>query len=156
MVDNRDRQSVLAAIRSVLAASYACAEGDLIAEGVAVTEARELEGRLFFTPSSNPLLLATMGAGVVVSAHSTRVAWLRANLGHLRRDAVFSATTIAKLVRYVQRDGQVLFGPNLKFACSRRDLRSTAVPDGVQVTLVEESSVAELYRHEGFNNALSY
>ncbi len=156
MVDNGDRQSVLATIRSVIAASYACTEGDLIAEGVVVTEARELEGRLRFTPSSNPLLLVTMGADVVVSAHSARVAWLRKNLGHLRRDEVFSATTIAKLVRYAERDGQSLSGPELKFACSRRDLRSTAVPDGVQVTIVEESGIAELYRHEGFNNALSY
>ena len=156
MTDNSDRRGVRQAIRRALSASCACAESALEDEHVVVTEARELPGRMRFPSPSKPLLVATMGAGVVISAHADRVAWLRSGPGHLHRDAIFSATVIAKLERYVGRDGQRLAGPNLKYACSGNDLRPAIAPEGVEVTLVEGDAVTELYRYGGFGEALSY
>lgn len=156
MVDNDSRESVRRVIRRVLAATCACREPDFDTDGVLITQAGELPGRLRFPVCSRPLLVVTMGAGVVVSCHAERVEPLRAVLGHLPRDAIFSATTIAQLARLVEPDGQLLAGPDLKYACSRADFRPAAVPAGVEVTLVEEDGMAALYRYRGFGAALSY
>ncbi len=156
MVDTGDRRAVLPAIRAVLAANCACAERDFVGEGVVVTRAEERPGRLRFPFPTMPLLAVTMGAGVVVSCHPERAAWLRANLGQHRRDAVFAAATIGQLARYIEPDGQYLAGPDLKYACSSGEFRPAAVPRGSEVTLVEGDAIAGLYRYRGFETALSY
>ena len=156
MAENGDRRAALGAIGSVLAASCACAEQDLLRERVTIVPARELPGRLCFPRWSKPLQVVTMGAGVVVSCHPERLDWLRSNLGQLGRDAVFSAPTIGRLARYVEPDGQYLAGPDLKYACSRAHLRPAASPAGVEIALVEGERIADLYAHEGFGHTLSY
>jgi GNAT superfamily N-acetyltransferase len=98
----------------------------------------------------------SMGAGVVVSCHRERLAWARATLGSLLRDAVFAAPAIADLLGYVARDAQSWRGPDLKYACSADRFRPAVTPAGVAVTLVEGDAVGELYRQPGFRNALSY
>src|SRR3712207_4277567 len=103
-LDNTTRQSVVQEVRSVLAATCACDIQYFDAEGVTIVDAVERPGRLRFRVWSKPLIVATTGAGVVVSCHPERREWLRANLGQLRRDAVFSPTTIGKLARFVARD----------------------------------------------------
>jgi predicted GNAT family acetyltransferase len=105
---------------------------------------------------SKPLQVVTMGAGAVLNCHPERLGWLHANLGHLRRDAIFSATSIGRLARHVEADGQYLAGPDLKYACSCSDFRPTAVPTDVEVTLVEGDDIVDLYRFQGFDAALAY
>ena len=87
MVENGDRRGVLRAIRTVLATDCACTEQDFLKDGVVVTHAKELAGRRRFPFPARPLLVFTMGAGVVLSAHPERAAWLQTNLGHLDREA---------------------------------------------------------------------
>src|SRR5881275_685755 len=137
MVENGDRRAVRRAIRTVLAADCACTEQDFLKDGVVATHAKELAGRRRFPFPAQPLLVFTMGAGVVLSAHPERAAWLRMNLGHLHRDAIFSAPAIALLAQHVARDQQDLAGPDLKYACSKDDFRPAVVPDHVAITLVE-------------------
>jgi GNAT superfamily N-acetyltransferase len=155
-LSNHSRGEALRVIRAALSASCACDEADLAVESVAVVEARELPGRLRFPPQRIPLLVVTMGAGVVVSAHPERLAWLREMLGGLGRDDVFTAATIAELGRRVEREGQRLVGPHLKCACSRRDLRPCRPPGDVEIELAEGAGVPRLYRHRGFGEALAY
>lgn len=156
MVDNTNRTSVLQALRSVLAATCACEEQDLVAEGVIITEATARPGRLRFPIASKPLIVVTMGAGVVVSCHAERQDWLGENLAQLRRDAIFSATAIGKLVQFVARDQQFLAGPDLKYVCSRSDFRPAAAPSHVEIALVPQADLPSLYQYQGFGEALSY
>jgi GNAT superfamily N-acetyltransferase len=97
-----------------------------------------------------------MGAGVVVSCHPDRVDWLRATLGPLARDAIFSAETIACLSHYVEPDELVMSGPDLKFVCTSADLRPQEAALSAEGSLVEGDSVVRLYRHPGFRHALHY
>ncbi len=101
-------------------------------------------GRRFPFPAK-PLWVFTMGANVVLSCHPERATWVRANLGHLDRDAIFSGPAIGLLAHYVARDGQDLGGPDLKYSCSRDDLRPVSAPDGITITVVEGNDVADLY-----------
>jgi len=156
MIENEDRRALLRAIRTVLATDCACTEQDLLADGVVVTHAKELAGRRRFPFPEQPLLVFTMGAGVVVSANSERAAWLQTNLGHLHRDTIFSAPTIALLAQHIARDRQDLAGPDLKYACSQNDFHPAVVPDHVAITLVEGADVTTLYQYRGFEEALHY
>jgi GNAT superfamily N-acetyltransferase len=156
MADNGDRRAVLRAIRTVLAADCACTEQDFLKDGVVVTHAKELARRRRFPFPARPLLVFTMGAGVVLSAHPERAAWLQTNLGHLDRDTIFSAPTIALLAQHVARDQQDLAGPDLKYACSKDDFRPAVVPDHVAISLVEGDDVSDLYQYRGFEEALHY
>lgn len=153
---NSNRRDVLQAIRRVLAADCACEEHDLLDEGIVVTEARELPGRRRYPFPSRPLLVVTMGAGVVVSCDRERVEWARANLSHLRRDELFGAITIGRMAAEVERGGQYLVGPVLKYACSQRDLRPADAPPGIEIISVEGDEIVDLYKHKGFEDALSY
>jgi GNAT superfamily N-acetyltransferase len=150
------RASTLQIVRTVLAADCACQESALTEQGLTVTHAEERAGRRRFPPPGKPLYAVTMGAGVVVSTHPQRIAWLRATLGERPRDAIFSAATIGELARYVARDRQELCGPNATYVCAPDTFRSPAAPDGVTITLHEGDAVADLYRHEGFGHALAY
>jgi hypothetical protein len=145
-----------AAIRATLAAQYACDEAAFAAMGVTVTEAVERPGRLHFPVPSKPLLAVTLGAGVVISCHPSRCPWVRRNLSRVDRDALFSAPLIAKLARFVGRDGQDLVGPILRYACSRDTFRQAPVPTDVEIVIVERAEIAELHRYAGFSNALSF
>jgi GNAT superfamily N-acetyltransferase len=156
MAENGDRRAALQAIRTVLAADCACTEQDFLADGVVVTHAQELAGRRRFPLPARPLLVFTMGAGVVLSAHAERAAWLQTNLGHLDRDTIFSAPAIALLAQHITRDQQDLAGPDLKYACSQNDFRPAVVPDHVAITLVEGDDVRDLYRYQDFEEALHY
>ena len=62
--------------------------------------------------------MATMNDSVAICCDRSRLEWARRNLAHLSRDDLFAAPTIAKLHAFVESDGQVMNGPDIKFVCS--------------------------------------
>ncbi len=156
MIERTSRATTLAAVRTVLAADCACPESAFVDDGLLVTRAEERTGRRRFPFPSRPLLVVTMGRGVVVAAHPARLAWLQATLGDRARDTIFSAQTIAELTQYVANDGQDLHGPTIKYLCVRESFRPAANPTGIAISAVEGEAVAGLYRYAGYENALSY
>jgi GNAT superfamily N-acetyltransferase len=150
------RAATLRVVRAVLAANCACSEAALMADGVLVTPAEERVGRRRFPQPALPLLVVTMGAGVVVSCHPSRLVWLRTAVGDRDRDAIFAAPLIAELATAVARDRQELREPDLKLLCSPDTFRRAPEPSGVTISVVEGSDVAELYRYAGFSHALAY
>jgi GNAT superfamily N-acetyltransferase len=156
VMDRGDRHDARAVIRSVLAADCACAERDFLDDVVVGRPAEARPGRRPFPLPARPLLVATMGAGVVVSCHPERLAWVQAHLGPLHRDEVFSAPVIAQLAQYVAGDGQVLSGPELKHVCSRTDPRPIVAPERVEIAVVAGRDIARLYQYLGFLHALEY
>lgn len=155
MSGNESRAATLRIVNAVLTADCACATSDLTNDGVLITHAEERAGRRRFPPPAKPLLIVTMGAGVVVACHPNRADWLRATLGPLPRDAIFEAATIAKLARWLAADDQELRGPDIKYVCAPATFRPAADPLGVAITVVEGDEVDALRRHEGFGHALS-
>ncbi len=146
----------LAVVRAVLAADLACAEADLLWEGVTVVLAEERPRRRCFPRGSHALLIATMGAGAVVSCDASRLAWARTELGRLDRNRLFMAVTQARIGVRVAEDDQILAGPDLKLVCAEEELRPAAVPADVTIEVVDGLAVAELYRQREFRHALSY
>lgn len=156
MEDNSTRRDARAAITRTLAANCACDEQDFMRDAITITEAREMSGRMRFPMWSKQLNVDTMGDGVVLSADRSRLDWLRENFAPQPYQAVFSAGNIAKLSELAKRDGQFLAGPDLKYACSKADLRTASSPQGVEIDLVERDGIPDLYSFEGFGEALSY
>jgi GNAT superfamily N-acetyltransferase len=153
---SRSRSSTMEAVRAVLAADCACSEADFLQDGLMVVPAEKRSGRRRFPRPDKPLLMMSMGRGVVISCHPERIAWLRDLLGARSRDAIFWAATIADLQRYVAHDGQTLHGPEQKFVCAPEAFRPAAPPAAVTISSFEGDAVFGLYRHAGFENALSY
>lgn len=147
---------VFAKVRAVLAADLACDEDDLLASGVRVVLAQERPGRRRFPRGGRVLVVATMGAGTVVSCDASRREWARAELGPLDRNQLFAVDTSARIAARVQTDGQMLAGPDLKFVCAENELRPAYMPADVQIEIVDGPAVAQFYVHTGFRHALSY
>jgi GNAT superfamily N-acetyltransferase len=97
-----------------------------------------------------------MGRGVVVSCYPTWIASLREMLGDRSQETIFSAPTITELTRFVAQAGEVLLGPAVSHVCAEETFRPAVDPDGVIFSLVEGQGVFDLYRHPGFEYALSY
>lgn len=130
------RAAALATARRAVAASLCCDSDDLLRDGLTVTEAGLRPGRLRFHPGDPHLALATFGAGVVVSASTVWLPWVRRALGRLSRDEVLAAGCLGRLERHVRRSGQILAGPQQRFVGSGELWRRVEPPHGVDVERV--------------------
>jgi len=151
-----NRKVTLQVIRKVLKADFSCEERCFDEEGVFIYQAREVEGRRRFPFSEKSLFIMTMGRGVVISCSSDRVEWVKENLCSLTRDQIFSAPVIALLEVLVNKQDQLMAGPDLKYACSADTFRPSKPSDETEVRLVERADVRGFYKHEGFRHALAY
>jgi GNAT superfamily N-acetyltransferase len=151
-----DRKATLDVVRTVLAADCACSAAAFADEGLLVTPAAERAGRRRYPMPARPLLIVTMGRGVVVSCHPDWIEPLREILAGQSREAIFAAPTIVALSLVVGREGDELQGPAVSYVCAPESLRPTADPGGITVQVVEGDAVPALYQHPGFGHALSY
>jgi GNAT superfamily N-acetyltransferase len=95
-----------------------------------------------------------MGRGVVVSCSADRLHWARINLKSRSPEALFYALAIARMEKYVARDGQTMFGPELKYICAEDSLRRHHLDGEVGIDLIHEESIKRLYGNDLFPNAL--
>lgn len=151
-----DPQAVMAKVREQLAADCGCDPALWDGQKVSILVAGEHEGKRRFPWRERSLTLVTMGRGVVITCDEGRLAWAREHLGHLDRDTLYSAPTLAQMQAYVARDGQLLAGPELKYVCSRDRLRPLPFTSGLPLELVEEEGIAALYPHREFRHALGF
>ena len=151
-----DRQAVLARIRNQLALDCNCRESNWTEDGLSLVTARELPGRRLFPRPEKTLTLMTMGRGIVVTCDPERMAWIEENLKDLERDQLFTTETLARLQELVALDDQFIAGPDLKFTCSKDQLRPVPYTNGLQLELHVRETIDRLYKHTGFPNALGY
>lgn len=152
-----DKRQGLRIVRRVLSADYSCDELDLEQDGTVIREAKDVTGKRRFPHRGEPLGVVSMGRGTVICCSSDRVDWAKATLGHLSRDTIFSASTVALLEGFLSSQGQFLTGPDLKYVCTADSFRACGKPEeDVEIELVEGEDLEELYSHDGFRNALSY
>jgi GNAT superfamily N-acetyltransferase len=156
LIERASRAAAQNIVRTVLAADCACPESAFVEDGLLVTPAEERAGRRGYPRPAKPLLVITMGRGVVVTCHPGWTAPLHAALVERSRDSIFAAPTVAELARYVAREGEELRGPAVSYVCAPESFRPAAAPDGVTIGVVEAEEVHELYQYRGFERALSY
>lgn len=149
---DKTREEVL----RVLAADLACDVEALTGGETVVVESRQMDGRRRFPYSSDGLCIVTTGRGVVISCPAEHMDWFMDNLGHLERDSVFAASTIALVNDYLEDEGRYLAGPDLKFVCDDSTFMPADINLDVNLRLVREREIPELYRYTQFTNALSY
>lgn len=148
----RARQTITA----TLAATFACDAAAWSAESNTIVAAAALPGRLRFPIPSRPFLLASCGAGAVISCHGSRLGWARAELAPQGRNALLSLPLLAEIDRHLLNEGQRLHGPLLRFACDEDNFRPVPQPAGITLTLHQGEQIRELYVYRGFENALEY
>jgi GNAT superfamily N-acetyltransferase len=149
-----DRGSPLRIVRKILAADFACEESDLDKEGITFCLAKELEGARRFPLPEKFLAVVTMGRGAVVSCSADRLRWARTNLKSFSAAALFYALAIARMERHIARDRQTMFGPELKYICTEDSLQSYHLNGEIEVDLIEEERIRQLYGNNLFPNAL--
>jgi GNAT superfamily N-acetyltransferase len=154
--DHTGYAATVARVRKVLATEYACPECAFLQDGVLITPSETRAGQRRFPRPIRPLLIVTMGQGVVATCHPERLGWLTALLSDRSRDDIFSPSMIAALATAIARDGQRLQGPVIRLVCASQTLRAATPPEGVMIDLVIGASVRDLYHYEGFHHALSY
>ncbi len=150
------RQAMLAALKTTLAADFACPVDYFSQSGVFIGEAKALPGRRRLPFQTNSLAMMTMGTSVVITCSADRLAWAQTHLGPLNRDTLFSATTFARLETLVAPNQQRMAGPDPKFVCASDTFRPAPSPTDIAIELVTQPHVQALYAHPGFYNALGY
>jgi len=152
MISNRE--SALKIVRKILTADFACEESDFDKEGITFHLSKELEGARRFPLPEKFLAVVTMGRGAVVSCSADRLRWARTNLKSLSPEALFYALAIARMEKYVARDHQTMFGPELKYICTQDSFQPYHLDGDVEVDLIQEVSIKQLYGNNLFPNAL--
>lgn len=151
-----DQQSALQVVRKILAADFACQESDFDKEGVTFHLAKEIEGARRVPLPEKFLAVVTMGRGVMVSCSAERLHWARTNLISFAPEALFYASAIARMERYVARDDQTMFGPELKYICTQDSFQPYSLGGEIEVSLLQEESIKQLYGNNRFPNALGH
>jgi GNAT superfamily N-acetyltransferase len=149
-----DRDSALKTVRKILAADFACEESDFDKEGVTLRVSKELEGARRFPLPEKFLAVVTMGKGAVVSCSADRLRWARTGLNGFSPEALFYALAIARMEKYVARDHQTMFGPELKYICTEDNLHVCRLDGEIEINLIQEESIKQLYGNNLFPNAL--
>ncbi|MBD2870971.1 GNAT family N-acetyltransferase [Paenibacillus arenilitoris] len=151
-----DRKTVIQTVKAVLAADLACDEADFDVDGVSIRQAEIRGGRFRFPIREQSLTIVTMGRGVVVSCNRERLEWARQALGNEADGQIFAARTVGEISAFVQRDKQLLAGPDQKYVCSSADLKDFPIPDGINLVTYKDNDIVGLYRHAAFKHALSF
>jgi GNAT superfamily N-acetyltransferase len=149
-----DRESALRVVRKILAADFACEERDFDKEGITFHLAKELEGARRVPLPERFLAVVTMGRGIVVSCSTDRLRWARANLRSFVPEALFDASAIARMEKYVARDHQTMFGPDLRYICTQDSFHPYPIGGEIEVSLIQEETIKQLYGNNWFPNAL--
>jgi GNAT superfamily N-acetyltransferase len=149
-----DRGSALRIVRKILAADFACEESNFDEEGITFCLSKEVEGARRFPLPEKFLAVVTMGRGVVVSCTTDRLHWARTKLKSRSPEALFYALAMARMEKYVARDHQTMFGPELKYICTQDSLRPYYLDGEVGIDLIQEESIKRLYGNNLFPNAL--
>ena len=149
-----NRKSALQVVRKILAADFACEESDFDKEGITFHLAKELEGARRVPLPEKFLAVVTMGRGAVVSCSAERLRWARTNLKSLVPEALFDASAIARMEKYVARDHQTMFGPELRYICTQDSFHPYCLDGEIALDLIQEVSIKQPYGNNLFPNAL--
>jgi GNAT superfamily N-acetyltransferase len=128
------------AVRAQLATDLNCAPDDFDRDGFVFCESKDNPGRRPFPRGERHFEMLTMGGAVIVSATPDILPYIRKQLDGKTRDEAYSMPFIYGTVHYFIPDNP----------------RPIPMPDGFDVNIVERDEIMTLYRHKGFDGAMSY
>lgn len=133
---------ILEETRRQLAIDMSCQPEDFLRDGVVFTEVDNHPGRRPFDRDDPHLEIATMGKGIVVTAASSILPAVKAQLDGLCRDEIFVQPFI--------------YGISLYYLPDLSDLRPLSLAEGYELRVFEQTDMATFYTHLGFPNSVSY
>jgi hypothetical protein len=128
------------AVRAQLATDLNCAPNDFDRDGFVFCEARENPGRRPFPRGERHFEMLTSGSAVIVSTTPDILPYIREQLDGKTRDEAFSMPFVYGTVHYFVPDNP----------------HPIPMPDRFDVNIVERDEIISLYRHKGFDGAMSY
>lgn len=151
-----DKKSAIQGVRKILAADFGCEQSDLDKEGISFHLAKQTEGARRSGLPEKFLAIVTMGRAVVITCSAHRLRWARANLGRFAPEALFNAPAIARLEKYVSRDHQSMFGPELKYICTQDTFQPYSLCGEIELSLMQGEPIQQIYENSRFPNAIGY
>jgi len=142
-----DKKSAIQVVRKILAADFACEQSDFDKEGMTFHPAKQIEGARRFPLPEKFLAIVTMGRGVVISCSADRLRWARANLRGFAPEALFNAPAIARIEKYVSRDHQSMFGPELKYICTQDTFQPYSLCGEIELSLIQGEPIQQIYEN---------
>jgi len=139
-----NRAEMINIVQSQLATDLNCTVDDLTGKNgeIVFVEARENEGRRPFPRKEDHFNMLTMGKSVVVSTSPKILEIVKPLLEGKRRDDAFE-------MDFVQ-------GQRLEYLPDLANIKPLAPIDGFSYEIIEQCGMPELYKTEGFNNAILY
>lgn len=151
-----DQKSALQVVKKILAADFACQESNFDEEGLTFHYARAVEGARHFPLPDKFLAVVTMGRGVVIACTAGRMRWVHKNLKDFTPHDLFSVAAMARMEKYVARDRQTIFGPELRYICTQDTFKPYRLDNEIEIDLIRGEGVRNLYENNKFPNALGY
>ncbi len=148
-----DWNSALIIVKKVLAADFACNPDDFEEDGTLITRAKFIPGRRRFPLPEKYLAMATVGRGVVICCNAGRQRWVKAHLGNLSRDNIFSTAVISRLQQYVSRDQQNMH-LYIAFVCTLENFKPFTPNRDIEIVTPKDEKVRELSLSDSFPNAI--
>ena len=151
-----DKKSAIQVVRKILAADFGCEQSDFDEEGTTFHLATQAEGARRFALPERFLAIVTMGKAVVISCSTDRLRWARTNLRRFTPEALFNAPATARIEKYVSRDHQSIFGPELKYICTQDTFEPYSLCGEIELSLIQGEPIQQMYENTRFPNAIGY
>jgi GNAT superfamily N-acetyltransferase len=148
-----DWNSALTIVKKVLGADFACSPGDFDKDGILITRAKLVPGRRHFPLPPKYLAMATMGRGVVICCSAGREKWVKANLGNLTRDSVFSTIVLSRIQQFVAPDLQNMH-LYIAFVCTQESFQPFTPKGDIEISMPTDKKIKELQSSENFLNSI--
>ncbi len=138
----------------VLAADAGCDAEAFAGDGVTVLEHRDLMGRRRFRLPERPLVMLSMGGGLVISCHRDWLDLMQGHAASMDRLQLLEPASVAWIQATLAEGGSTLLGPHLSHACADGDLREHASIPGVALQVLEGDALEPVRSVGTFPNAL--
>jgi predicted GNAT family acetyltransferase len=94
-----------------------------------------------------------LGRGVVICCSAGRRRWVKANLGGLSRDTIFSTNIISRIQQYISRDQQNMH-LYIAFVCTQESFKPYLPNQDIELYLPNDKKLGELSLTDDFSNAI--
>lgn len=131
---------ITSTVRQQLAIDLNCSADDFNEDGIMFFEAKENPGRRPFPRGERHFEMVTMGHAIIVSATADLMPYLQEQLADKSRDEAFS-------MPFVYGHG-LYYLPDV--------LQALPLPSGISFKLFEQPEIPNLYKFDGFHNAVQY
>ncbi|MCK8058726.1 MULTISPECIES: GNAT family N-acetyltransferase [unclassified Fusibacter] len=133
-----------------------CSQDELLKSGVTLVEAGNHDKRRKFTQDPIVFGMLTLGEGAVMSARPELLADLNQYKAFEYPLRLFEHFKMTEIDQLLKKNGFSMTGLSEFYLPDPKNLPTFTISDDYRIDWYEGDHVAELFKHEGFHNALSY